>query len=69
MNLNRLRPKGVANEDLDLWLSGVINDACRDAIEAGMPETSVHHLLLSYSKHYNPYGYDATRSPPEREKK
>lgn len=35
MNMDRLRPpKGC--RDLDLWLSGVINDAIRDATEAGL---------------------------------
>ena len=36
MNMDRLRPPKDCR-DLDLWLSGVINDAIRDAIEAGCP--------------------------------
>lgn len=35
MNMNRLRPPKDC-KDLDLWLSGVINDAMRDAVEAGL---------------------------------
>ena len=56
MNLNRLRPTGVAKEDLDDWLSGVIHDACRDAIEAGMPERDVHQLLETIARMHHPMG-------------
>ncbi|OHD28425.1 MAG: hypothetical protein A2Y38_14015 [Spirochaetes bacterium GWB1_59_5] len=36
MNIDRCRPpKGC--KELDLWLSGVVNDAIRDATEAGLP--------------------------------
>lgn len=35
MNMDRLRPPPGCR-DLDLWLSGVVNDAIRDAVEAGL---------------------------------
>lgn len=36
MRIDRLRPTEKDKEDLGLWLSGVVNDALRDAIEAGL---------------------------------
>ena len=36
MNINRLRPTEVDKDQLDLWLSGVINDALKDANDAGL---------------------------------
>jgi hypothetical protein len=56
MNINRLRPKGVKKENLDLWLSSVVNDACRDALEAGMPERDVYNLLVSITNMHHPHG-------------
>ena len=50
MNINRLRPTGVKPENLDLWLSSVINDAIRDAVEAGLSEAHAIHLLRSLIK-------------------
>lgn len=58
MNMNRLRPTGVKREDLDVWLSGVINDAIRDAREAGLDETAIYHLLKNYAHFNHPYGYE-----------
>jgi len=40
MNMNRLRPPPDC-KDPALWLSGVINDAIRDASEAGLDQTSI----------------------------
>jgi hypothetical protein len=54
MNINRLRPTGVKKENLDLWLSSVIHDACRDALEAGMSERAVYQLLLTITKMHRP---------------
>ncbi len=56
MNINRLRPTGVARENLDLWLSGVIQDAIRDAQEAGMPQSEVYSLLKTITAQAHPYG-------------
>ncbi len=36
MNLKRLWPTEADKDSLDLWLSGVVNDALRDATEAGL---------------------------------
>lgn len=57
MNINRLRPTGVQKENLDVWLSSVILDAIRDALEAGMSERQVHDLLITITKMHNPMGY------------
>lgn len=57
MNINRLRPKGVKKENLDLWLSSVINDAIRDAIEAGLSEMDAYQILKSLTDMHHPYGY------------
>jgi len=54
MNINR--PTGVKPEDLDLWLSSVIHDAVRDAIEAGMSARSVHDLLKTITNMHHPLG-------------
>lgn len=58
MNMNRLRPTGVKREDLDVWLSGVINDAIRDASEAGLDDTTIYFLLKNYAESNHPYGYE-----------
>lgn len=63
MNINRLRPTGVKREDLDVWLSSVVNDAIRDAREAGLDEFSIYHLLKTFTETNHPYGY-ANRSFP-----
>jgi hypothetical protein len=55
MNINRLRPTGV--KDLAGWLSSVVNDAARDAREAGLSETMVHHILKSLADAYDPMGF------------
>jgi len=57
MNLNRLRPTGVKEENLDLWLSSVIHDAIRDAIEAGMSQRAAHDLLTAITNMHDPMGY------------
>lgn len=54
MNLNRLRPTGVKREDLDVWLSSVVHDAIRDALEAGMPEREAHQLLMTITDMHRP---------------
>jgi hypothetical protein len=46
----RLRPTGIKPENLALWLSGVINDAIRDATEAGLSETDAVLILRSLDK-------------------
>jgi hypothetical protein len=56
MNMNLLRPVGVRKEDLELWLSSVIHDACRDAQEAGMPEREIHELLKTITSMHHPLG-------------
>lgn len=63
MNLNRLRPTGVKREDLDVWLSGVVNDAIRDAREAGLDDATIYHLLKSYAEQNHPYGYENRSFP------
>ena len=50
MNINRLRPTGVKPENLDLWLSGVVNDAIRDAVEAGLPSKDAVQLIRTLLK-------------------
>jgi predicted DNA-binding transcriptional regulator YafY len=50
MNINRLRPVGVARENLDVWLSSVILDAMRDATEAGMSDEDAHRLVRVISE-------------------
>ncbi len=57
MNLNRLRPTDVKREDLDVWLSGVVNDAIRDAAEAGLDTTSIYYLLKTFTETNHPIGY------------
>lgn len=56
MNLNRLRPNGVKKENLDLWFSSVVNDACRDALEAGMSERDIYNLLVTLANMHHPHG-------------
>ena len=62
MNINRLRPTGVKKENLDLWLSSVVNDACRDAQEAGLSEDDIYQLLVIIAKQRNPQGWREPRS-------
>jgi len=50
VNINRLRPTGVKKENLDLWLSGVIHDAIRDAREAGLDDRSIAHLVRNVAR-------------------
>lgn len=50
MNINRLRPTGVAKEDLAFWLSGVIWDAIRDAREAGLSNREAALTLRNISR-------------------
>lgn len=57
MNMNRLRPTGVKRENLDVWLSGVIHDAIRDASEAGLDAATLYHLLKNITDTNHPYGY------------
>ena len=57
MNINRLRPTGVKRENLDVWLSSVVNDAIRDAREAGLDEFSIYHLLKTFTDTNHPHGY------------
>lgn len=57
MNLNRLRPTEADKKDLALWLSGVVNDAIRDAREAGLNETEIYHLLKTFAETNHPHGY------------
>ncbi len=49
MNINRLRPTGVKKDDLDLWLSSVVNDAIRDANEAGLSWRTIFLLLKNFA--------------------
>lgn len=58
MNLNRLRPIGIAKENLDLWLSSVINDAVRDAVEAGLPREHAYQILKAIAQTEHPLGYN-----------
>lgn len=49
MNLTRNRPpKSAKPEDLDLWLSGVLNDAQWDAREAGMDPKWIAQMYALY---------------------
>ena len=49
MNINRQRPpKGC---DLGLWLSGVVNDALRDATEAGLTESEAAGIVAQLARH------------------
>lgn len=57
MNINRLRPVGVKKENLDVWLSSVVHDAIRDALEAGMPASEAHQLLKTITDMHDPQGY------------
>jgi hypothetical protein len=45
MDMNRKRPPKDC--DLELWLSGTINDALRDAREAGLPSRQGAFIALS----------------------
>lgn len=50
MDMNRKRPPKDC-EDLALWLSGTVNDAIRDATEAGLRRTEAAHIVLSLGRH------------------
>ncbi len=43
MHMNRRKP--AQGEDLADFLSGVVWDAIRDALDAGMPEAEIHALM------------------------
>lgn len=45
MHINRRRPEPGC--DLMLWLSEVVNDAARDATEAGLPAAHTARVLLN----------------------
>lgn len=48
MDMNRSRPpKGG---DAVSWFAGVVNDACRDAREAGVEDRMIMHMLLTLAK-------------------
>lgn len=48
MDMNRKRPpKGC---DLELWLSGTINDAMRDAREAGLSARMTAYIALTLAR-------------------
>jgi hypothetical protein len=64
MNLNRLRPLNVEKDNLDLWLSSVIHDAVRDALEAGISAQQVYDLLKTITAMHNPRGYESRKSEP-----
>lgn len=53
--MNRLRPPPGC-ENLALWLSSVVNDAIRDAREAGLHPRESWHLLTSYARAEDPQG-------------
>jgi hypothetical protein len=59
MNINRLRPK--LGEDLALFLSGVINDAMRDAVEAGLPNHEAVRIAFSLAQSWQTCGHPATQ--------
>ena len=48
MDINRSRPP--KNGDVALWLSGVINDALRDAVEAGLCEEEATGIAVSLAR-------------------
>lgn len=49
MDMNRKRPPKDC-KDIDLWLSGTINDALRDAREAGLNNRNVAIIALSLAR-------------------
>jgi hypothetical protein len=61
MNMNRLRPK--PGEDIALFLSGVINDAMRDAIEAGLPTQEAVQIALSMARFHSGSGVQPHPAP------
>lgn len=48
MNINRRRPK--QGEDLILWLSGVLHDAVKDALDGGLAPSVAHEMVLSVAR-------------------
>lgn len=53
MRIDRVRPTEKDKEDLALWLSGVVNDALRDAIEAGLPPEDAESIVTRLGKAHN----------------
>ena len=49
MHINRRRPK--KGDDLEMFLAETINDALRDAVEAGLPARSAAGIALSLGRH------------------
>lgn len=58
MHINRLRPK--PGEDLALFLSGVVNDAMRDATEAGLSNTDAICIVFGLVQSWQFGGPPAT---------
>jgi hypothetical protein len=58
MNVGRLRPK--PGEDLALFLSGVVNDAIRDATEAGLSNTAAIQVVFGLVQSWQVCGPPAT---------
>ena len=56
MRMDRLRPK--KGEDLPLFLSCVIHDACRDVRELGMSDREIYDLLKIITESQHPLGRD-----------
>jgi hypothetical protein len=52
VNIDRLRPTEADKDQLDLWLSGVINDALRDAVEAGLPRRQAGRIAVLLGESY-----------------
>jgi hypothetical protein len=59
--MNRLRPTGVRRDDLGLWLASVIDDAIRDAREAGLEQVQIHALLKTFAEQEHPLGLEFGR--------
>jgi hypothetical protein len=58
MNVGRLRPK--PGEDLALFLSSVVNDAIRDATEAGLSNTDAIRVVFGLVQSWQVLGPPAT---------
>jgi hypothetical protein len=54
MNINRLRPDNCPKDQLDLWISRVINDALRDVVEAGLSSESAGRVAVNLGLCYLP---------------
>jgi len=59
MHINRLRPR--PGDDLALFLSGVVNDAIRDATEAGLGNTDAVRIVFGLAQIWQVCGPPATR--------